>query len=815
MEGPANPAEGLLIPGNEDPNDVYALGPFGGYAVEGELFQSSSIITTAITDITNVDRMSAALGVGPAPGGPPYLGPFAPSAGEAAPAPAPPGGLGTFGLLAGDDIDALSFGNDGGNVLLFSVTPRSVGVPGSAAYFQSQLSPPTGPIGKFPPGNGGGDPGHEAAGDLFRSSALNQFGGGTGPVLVPAPPSTNAVEVGEASLGLQAPATTWAIPLGPSEDDLDALEASDGSDVDVDNDGVPEGPVYFSLDVASVTTTAMVADPFPGLSTGADPDGVTADDILISPPPGGPFFRYAIFARGASDIGLLAGDELDALALWDTPPIRVLNAGDEILFSLGTTSPSLTAGSNANMPPGGHSGADIFRRTFTGAPGGPITIYATATTVGLLATDDIDAIDVGTCTCASSGDADGDGIPNLCEVCLTPALPTENQVVRTGGILPREILLDVANNGRFAAGNTLTGMWRFKDSSFSIYDASLMVAHGAQMPDTVVFLRFFERVSNGQAGLVPIAPLSIDSSAYGTGAGYVRVLARMVTVDCQVGVKVEWAFPQSPTEDEFALVRYSLYSASGAVVSDLATGVIIDFDVVPAARYVGVQDGVTNDPGSDAARQLTWQRGVDVPGHIIIGTPPITATRYRAGARAIGSWRGSKVGNNPDDLWPGGGPTDGLLYQALASLTGFDLFADYSSDLYSLIVFDRGVSLGALDTVRYTLAMVTDTLNEASFKAASDAAVAAAAVAFGPTCSCPCYADPQCDGIRSDVLDLVNVISVAFRGVAPVLDPDCPTERTDVDNSGAIDVIDVTKVVNVAFRGQSAAANYVDPCAGP
>jgi hypothetical protein len=81
-------------------------------------------------------------------------------------------------------------------------------------------------------------------------------------------------------------------------------------------------------------------------------------------------------------------------------------------------------------------------------------------------------------------------------------------------------------------------------------------------------------------------------------------------------------------------------------------------------------------------------------------------------------------------------------------------------------------------------------------------------------CSCPCVSDPKCDGVLSDVLDVVETINTAFRGFSapPGEDGICPTSRRDVDGSGDVDVLDVVKVINVAFRGQPAATNYVNPC---
>lgn len=79
-------------------------------------------------------------------------------------------------------------------------------------------------------------------------------------------------------------------------------------------------------------------------------------------------------------------------------------------------------------------------------------------------------------------------------------------------------------------------------------------------------------------------------------------------------------------------------------------------------------------------------------------------------------------------------------------------------------------------------------------------------------CTCPCWADPQCDGVRSNVQDVVVTINVAFRGLVGTIDPGCPLERTDVNASGFTNVQDVVAAVNVAFRGASVAATYVNPC---
>ncbi len=432
-------AEGLVVPDpcvppHPEPNDVYALGAAGlanvpsswGYATEGELFQSSGASPLgARPDMTNVDRMSASLGVGPAPfGPPPYMGPFDPNTGQPIPMPAPPGGpTGTLGLVPSDNVNALSFGRDGGLILLFSVDPTAVGRAGTAVEFNSLLSPALGWPAPMPyPRNWFGDPGNEAAGDVYMSAPAWAWGGwwvgmGGGFLrgVTGAMPFSNALVYDEYDLGLQAPAdsppplNTNGSALGPPEDDLDALEADDGDTVDPDMDGIPNTGefVFFSLDPASPTIALPgTDDPFPGLCTGSDAwaaggDGVTTDDILIASPPGVavPPFAFAIFARGVADIGLLAGDDLDALVLYDDGANGTLDPysppgllWDEALFSLAAGSPSLVPGANLNIMAGAAplSPGDVFWTDFTGT----IWLYASANDLGLVVNDELNALDI-------------------------------------------------------------------------------------------------------------------------------------------------------------------------------------------------------------------------------------------------------------------------------------------------------------------------------------------------------------------------------------------------------------------------------------
>lgn len=125
----------------------------------------------------------------------------------------------------------------------------------------------------------------------------------------------------------------------------------------------PPGAIYYSLSQAS--------------AVGIGFDGAT---LFMSPALNGydvaPFVPYATSGM----LGLLGGgaDDIDAAVVYDNDLDGIWSAGDYVDFSL--TAGSLSGGS-----------ADILRSTFGG---GPPVVIAAAGSLGLLPTDNIDALDV-------------------------------------------------------------------------------------------------------------------------------------------------------------------------------------------------------------------------------------------------------------------------------------------------------------------------------------------------------------------------------------------------------------------------------------
>lgn len=415
---PKNPAEGLEngVHAAQGPNDVYVLGPAtpnggstGGWGLptEGEVFVSG-LGPNAAPDGTNVDRLSGALGTLP------RVGPHAPP-----PGPSPATGAGVFGLVPNDNIISLSYGMDSGSVLYFSVDPKAKGKVGTDVNLEAVASVKLGVAGGPTPENpGGGDPGDEAAGDVFASQRLPSFGdyvdlhyvlGKTAPLV--ARGATNALLYDEEELGLQAPAANGS-NLGFAEDDLDALELTDPRDpiwgTDFNGNGTldfGERPTFFSLDPFSPSIGAKTVHDMGGIPkfTEATDDTVSTDDILMVVPGGededgdgvldvgedidgdtvlDPFV-YGVYASGILDIGLKEGDVIDALALSDVGRIGFLDKDiDVALFSLLPGSPTLTMG--------GLSAADVFITDFDKT----FSLFALHSELGLLFEDNLNALDI-------------------------------------------------------------------------------------------------------------------------------------------------------------------------------------------------------------------------------------------------------------------------------------------------------------------------------------------------------------------------------------------------------------------------------------
>jgi hypothetical protein len=181
----------------------------------------------------------------------------------------------------------------------------------------------------------------------------------------------------EGPLSLYMDATANALtPLPPVQSDLDAIGVTP---MLAENRNRP----YFTL------------DPPTAAKLGFGPADVLYQPLPAAAPP--PALLYA----PAAVLGLAPVDRIDGLAIKDKGVIGVLDPADVVMVSLTTGDPTLVAN--------GWSGADIIQ-VF---PGPPI-IVRPAAALGLLPTDDVNAI-AGYC-CKKPGEINGDGKANVGDI---------------------------------------------------------------------------------------------------------------------------------------------------------------------------------------------------------------------------------------------------------------------------------------------------------------------------------------------------------------------------------------------------------------
>jgi hypothetical protein len=380
-----------------------------------------------------------------------------------------------------------------------------------------------------------------------------------------------------------------------------------------------------------------------------------------------------------------------------------------------------------------------------------------------------------------------------------------------------------------------------------LYDATLLIAHGTQDTDTVVYYNIYGAAGNkyndpGARGYLATSAPTVDSSAYGTGTGAATLNYSMKTKDEVFACDVEWYFPQDPDSANFVLGKYTIENISGGSVSDIIVGQLTDFDVTPGTLFTSYQTSTRNHGHYIPEDNLIYQYGWTTPGTPT--APPLgLAERYSAGFMYLAgrdylgtglpfqnsqvALRGGTV--DLDDLFypyfdEGGSDYLYGLISGPAGVTVWEGFpdADSSSDLFSYMVLDRGLTLGPGATQSYVLAFVSDTLTHpdlAKKRAASDglAGVVERAKAWainhniisGGGCACPHQSDFDDDGFLT-ALDLGTLIDILFAGGSDVQDPDCPSARADLDCDAFATALDLGVLIDHLYAGGDAPC---DPCA--
>ncbi|MBI3873278.1 MAG: cadherin-like domain-containing protein [candidate division Zixibacteria bacterium] len=219
------------------------------------------------------------------------------------------------------------------------------------------------------------------------------------------------------------------------------------------------------------------------------------------------------------------------------------------------------------------------------------------------------------------------------------------------------------------------------------------------------------------------------------------------------------------------------------------------FNYNPAANVNGndsltfrVNDGIVN---SNTAKWRVTVAAVNDPpvaGNVQVST--MVNTPVSVGAMPV-----TDVDNATWTITQTFGPHHGAISNFNPATGSFDFFPelDYQGRDTILYVADDGM------------------VHASNGQSPSNVGVITILISAG--CNCLCHADPQCDGVPN-ILDVVLVIGVAFRGANDTVDPSCThIGRCDVNCDCHVDVLDVVGMVNHAFRGD--ATPFCSACLQP
>lgn len=324
--------------------------------------------------------------------------------------PAPPA------FAPGDAINSFSYGRDGSRdtegeqtfgTLLFSVDRGSLGESCTSVRLGSESAVP------------------EQAADIYMTGG-GAFGGYAGPFVPKADAFANSLLADQTVLGLRPPLQETG------QDNLTGLEVS-----------------AFAL-----------SDRFYGTFMGGSFDCGNGDCATVfvydeQGDAGANPFRpnnLQVFSQ-AGDVGLQVSDLIDAVVVSDLTsvgghptPNGLMDSGlDEILFSLSPSSPSLFGPDGgpgvAGVDDDGENGVDDFGETgmgddlspaqiFYSSFDGSFSTFASSSAMGLLATDNVDALDIG--PTLTIEDCNCNDIEDACDIsrdfsndCNTNAIPDE------------------------------------------------------------------------------------------------------------------------------------------------------------------------------------------------------------------------------------------------------------------------------------------------------------------------------------------------------------------------------------------------------
>jgi hypothetical protein len=368
----------------------------------------------------------------------------------------------------------------------------------------------------------------------------------------------------------------------------------------------------------------------------------------------------------------------------------------------------------------------------------------------------------------------------------------QNAAIRTASVR-----LNVDQTSRSADQSTQNGMYNFADSTSYLFDGSLIIGNAANNLSWLIF----EGGTGLPSGTNPFGPLyavsdeTYDSTTFGS---YRKAHGTGVNRDSTICIVVDWWAPKHPDSSCFIIGQFCLYAGPKdtlATINNVTVAYAVDFDVPSDTAS-------DNESGFDEDRTMVWQKGAY--------TAP-NNTRYAGivGLDETDPAPGGFVQDNPTTVYPLGTYENDTVWNRIQAQVGFSAFSDSITDLNSIMILDRGLTIQPRPFVFYCWVILVYQPKNGSLAGLQQQADRG--VKFmcqhgilppnHPRClTCTTCGDANSDGAIG-IADAVFIIQFIFAGGPSPADCNYFRGKGDANGDGVVGIADAVYIIQYIFAG--------------
>jgi hypothetical protein len=369
----------------------------------------------------------------------------------------------------------------------------------------------------------------------------------------------------------------------------------------------------------------------------------------------------------------------------------------------------------------------------------------------------------------------------------------QNAAIRTASVR-----LNVQQTSRTGDQEAANGMLNFADTSSYLFDGSLVIGNSANNLSWLIFEggTGLPTGTNPFGSLYAVSDETYDSTTFGS---YRKAKGTGVNRDSTICIVVDWWAPKHPDSSCFIIGQFCLYAGpkdTTATINNVTVAYAVDFDV-PS------DTGSDNESGFDEDRTMVWQKGAY--------TSP-NNTRY-AGLVGLDENDPAPAGfvwDNPSQVYPLGNFENDSIWNRMQNQVGYSAFSDSITDLNSVIVLDRGLTIQPRPFVFYCWVIIVYQpklgnlagLNQQADKGVKFMCQHGILPPNHPRCTpaCTTCGDANSDGVIG-IADAVFLIQFIFAGGPAPQDCNYLRGKGDANGDGVVGIADAVYLIQFIFAG--------------